>query len=96
MVSVGNHGGKTKVEAAVVASCDSFQVRAVGEVEFDWRTPRAPEEYTEPYLPHLGVRLRAVEVSAGVVRAFHYDGFTLREFDLDVENNTVLQHNVEL
>jgi hypothetical protein len=96
VVSIGSSGGRSQIEASLLDSCNSLQVLAIGDIEFDWRTPSAPEEFTDPNLPHLGIKLQAFEVSPGVIRAIHYDGFTLRQLDINLESRTVFQQNVEL
>jgi hypothetical protein len=81
------------LEVGRFASCDTIEVLAAADIEFDWKTLRAPEEFTDPYLPRLGVKVSASVVRAGVVAVFHYDGFTLRYFEADIEQHTISQKN---
>lgn len=96
VVSVGEKEGRPHIEAGQIRSCSTFEILAVGEVEFNWRTPDAPADFTEPTLPHLGVRMKALRGGPDLVSAFHFDGFTLRRFEIDLGGHTVAQQNTRL
>jgi hypothetical protein len=93
VVSVGRRAHRTVLEVGRFATCKTLEVLAEAEVEFDWETPLAPEDYTEPNLPRLGVKVSAAVVRQGVVAVFHYDGFTLRHFEANIEQHEISQQN---
>jgi len=95
VISIGERTGVTHLEAGRIVDCNSFETLAIGEVEFEWRTPRAPEEFTESNLPHLGVQLESRATGPASLATFHFDGFTLRRFDLDLVKAAISQHNTE-
>jgi hypothetical protein len=96
IVGVGRRAGRTVLEVGRFASCDTIEVLAEAEIEFDWQTQLAPEDYTDPNLPRLGVKVSATVVRPGVVAVFHYDGFTLRHFEANIEQHEISQQNVTL
>jgi len=94
IVSVGRRAERTVLEVGRFATCNTLEVLAEAEVEFDWQTPLAPEDYAEPNLPRLGVKVTAAAVRPGVVAVFHYDGFTLRHFEANIEQHEISQQNL--